>query len=227
MFVILALSVVAPLAAQEEKKGEDTQYREIKNKLNSMRISVDFRDTPLRDAIDFIRDFSQLNFHIDTQVFDDYSEDDLVVTMKVKGLLLKSVLKLMLNTRGLTAMYKEGVVVITTPDKIHAASFTKIYDVRDLQVRINDFVGPIVELRYEGSGHTPLAGATFTLDEAPEPTYDQDFLVEILQQTTGGDSWEENENASIEWMSGLLIITQSRKAHNEIMRMLMLLRQFM
>ena len=142
-----------------------------------------------------------------------------------RGKLLKSVLKLMLDTRGLTMMYKDGVLLVVPKDRIYREVKTQIYDVRDMLLKIQDFPGPKVELTAPGDSSAPLAGATFTLDE-PTSTITEDFLVEVIRQNTGGDSWDENENASITLINGMLIVTQSTKVHREIWRVLQLLRQF-
>src|SRR5579872_5987153 len=98
-----------PVMAQEERSESDPRRQEVLNKLNTMRITVDFANVTLEEAIGYLRDFSGLNIVVDAEVYKNQSEDQLKVTLKVKDLLLKSILKLMLNSRELTAMYKEGV----------------------------------------------------------------------------------------------------------------------
>ncbi|MHC4605948.1 MAG: hypothetical protein ACYTAF_03335 [Planctomycetota bacterium] len=220
----LMLVALALTAASAAGSG-DPQYRQIRNKLNSMRISVDFRDADLRDAVDFLRDATHMNIVLDPRV-PEMLGDDIEVTIRVKELLLKSVLKLILHPRGLSAVYREGALVIVPEEVSYAKVRLELYDVRDLMIRIRDFVGPIVDLRYEGSnGYLP--GAVFTWEDEPkESIYGEDFLMDILRETTGGHSWEENPNAGIEYINGVLLISQSNKVHREIMRMLMLLRQF-
>ena len=96
-----------PVMAQEERSESDPRRLEVLNKLNTMRITVDFANVTLEEAIGYLRDFSGLNIVVDAEVYKNQSEDQLKVTLKVKDLLLKSILKLMLNSRELTAMYKE------------------------------------------------------------------------------------------------------------------------
>ena len=102
----------------------------------------------------------------------------------------------------------------------------QLYDVRDLLVQLQDFAGPTVELvSPSAGGGGPLIGATFTLDE-PKATITEDFLVEMVQANTGDRTWDENPNASLNMQNGILIVSQSKRVHNEISRLINLLRQF-
>ena len=222
----LALTPLPALAQEGGSEAVDQRKQEVVNKLNSMRVSVDFTNTTLEEAISYLRDFSGLNIVIDAEVYKSQSEDQLKVTLKVKDLLLKSVLKLMLNSRELTAMYKEGVVLVVPKGKIDKAVTLQLYDVRDLLVKIQDFAGPKVELVSPSKGGGgPLTGATFSLEE-PRSTITEEFITEMVKQNTGDKSWDENPNASINLTNGVMVVSQSKRVHEEIKRFINLLRQF-
>jgi type II secretory pathway component GspD/PulD (secretin) len=215
-----------PALAQEGTSETDPRRQEVLNKLNTMRVTVDFTNSTLEEAISYLRDFTSLNIIVDAEVYKNQSEDQLKVTLKVKDLLLKSVLKLMLNSRELTAMYKEGVVLIVPKGKIDKAVTLQLYDVRDLLVKIQDFAGPKVELVSPSKGGGgPLTGATFTLEE-PRSTITEEFITEMVKQNTGDKSWDENPNASINLTNGVMVVSQSKRVHEEIKRFINLLRQF-
>jgi HSP20 family molecular chaperone IbpA len=204
----------------------DSKRDEIVSKLNNQKITLDFKDVSLEDALGFVRDFAGINIHIDSEVHTVLSEDQLVVNIKVRDLILKSALKLMLNSKDLTATYKDGVLLVIPKSKANKAVTTRVYDIRDLLLKIQDFPGPKVELTSGGGGGTPLTGATFAIDEEPKNVLSEDFIVEIVKSNTGDGAWDENENASITLANGLLIVTQSKKVHSEVERLLNLLRQF-
>jgi hypothetical protein len=223
---ILGLLALPALAQEGGNESSDPRKQEVVNKLNTMRVTVDFANVTMEEAVGYLRDFSGLNIIVDAEVYKNQSEDQLKVTLKVKDLLLKSVLKLMLNSRELTAMYKEGVVLIVPKGKIDKAVTLQLYDVRDLLVKIQDFAGPKVELVSPSKGGGgPLTGATFTLEE-PRSTITEEFITEMVKQNTGDKSWDENPNASITLTNGVLVVSQSKRVHEEIKRFVNLLRQF-
>ncbi len=217
--------LAAPLRAraQEGDPESDPRKQEVVNKLNTMRLTVDFKDNTLDDALTFIRDFSGLNIVVDAEV-GQKAGNDLKVTLHVKDLLLKSCLKLMLNSRELTAVYKDGVILVVPKGRADKNVYLQIYDVRDLLVKIQDFSGPKVELVSPSKGGGgPLTGATFTLEE-PKSTISEEFITEMVKANTGDRSWDEG--ATITLTNGMLIISQSRRVHGEIKQLINLLRQF-
>ena len=229
MKTILTLAILglaaAPALAQESTEI-DPRKAEALSKLNNMRVTVDFKDNSLQEALDFLRDFSGLNIVIDAEVPTKIPEEQLKVTLRVKDLLLKSCLKLMLSSRNLTATYKDGVILVVPKDRVDKAVNLQIYDVRDLLVKIQDFAGPRVELvSPQAGGAGPLTGATFTLDE-PKSTITEEFITEMIKQNTGDRTWDENPNASMTLANGMLIVSQSRRVHEEVKRLINLLRQF-
>ncbi len=219
---MMILSAVLLCALQDEA---DSKRDEILTRLNSQRITLDLKDVSLDDALQFIRDYSGINIVVDQEVYSKRTQEQLAITLKVKDLLLKSALKLLLGTRDLTATYKDGVLFVVPKEKANQSVVTRVYDVRDLLFKIGDFPGPKVELVSPTQGSGPLTGATFTIEE-PKSTISEDFMTEIVKSNTGGGAWDENPNASITLANGLLIVTQSKKVHSEVDRLLNLLRQF-
>ena len=218
----------AGLRAQEltDDPENDPKKQEVIHALDSMRLTLDFKDNTLDDALNFIRDFSRLNIVVDAEVGQKLSPDQLKVTLHVKDLLLKSCLKLMLNSRDLTAVYKAGVILIVPKGRPDKNVYLQIYDVRDLLVKLQDFPGPRVELVSPSKGGGgPLVGATFTLEE-PKSTLTEEFITEMVKYNTGDRSWDESQGASITFTHGILIISQSRRVHGEIKQFINLLRQF-
>jgi type II secretory pathway component GspD/PulD (secretin) len=216
------LMLIALLAAPVTAGPE---YDEIRAKLNTMTISIDFDDAPLPDVIDFFRDYADINIVIDQSVFDEKSEDELTVSMTLNDLNLKTTLKLVLNMVGLKATYKEGVILIVTED-YHAVDelIVKVYDVRDLLMRVPDFPGPQVELV---PPNQDLGGAVFDLSEEKEPLITEEFIEEMIREHTGGGSWDDNPNCSLALTeNGQLLVTQSTAGHREILALLGKLRPY-
>ena len=224
--VALLAALTTSLSAQEDPKG-DLRKQEIVRALSVMRVSVDFKDNSLDEALNFIRDFSRLNIVVDAEVAQKATPDQLKVTLRVKDLLLKSCLKLMLNPRDLTAVYQNGVILVVPRGRADRQVELQLYDVRDLLVKIQDFPGPNVQLVSPSSGGSgPLVGATFSSIEEPRSTITEEFITEMVKINTGDRSWEENPAASITLANGMLVISQSRRVHGEIQHLINLLRQF-
>ena len=128
---------------------QDTEYDQIKNKLEAMKISVDFQETPVADAVEYIRKATDLNIVVDDRII---WADKNTVTLKVKNLSVKSILKLMVHELGMSAVYKAGVIYIAPKGGVWTKMVTQIYELRDLVLKVEDFEAPKVELSYGQSG---------------------------------------------------------------------------
>lgn len=211
-------------AAAAQDASVDSRKAETVRKLESQRVTLDFKDTPLDDVVNFLRDLTGLNFHIDSDIGTKLSPEQLRVTFRAKDLTLKSALKLILSARDLTAVWREGVLVIQHKDKSAAAVSMEMYDVRDLLLKIGDFPGPKVEL---AQGDKAKVGAQFFLaDEERKPPIDAELIQELVKSSTGDRSWEENPATSVQLANGMLVVTQSKKVREEVRRLLDRLRQY-
>ncbi len=222
---VLTAAVAAMACAAFAQEDMDPKKQEILNKLNNQRITVDFNGASLDDALNYIRDMTNINIVVDAEVHAKLSEDQLKIYLKVKELLLKSALKLMLQAKELACTYKEGVLVIMSRDKAGTSVVTRVYDVQDLLLKLQDFPGPKVELAVP-SGGTPLTGAMFAFEAEQKSPISLEFIAELVKSSTGEKSWEENPNATVTLMNGLLIVTQTKKIQTEVERLLNSLRQF-
>lgn len=219
MKTTMTLAAALACLAASAQDDADPKKRDAVNKLAAMRISVDFKEIPLSDAMDFLRDASGINFHVDPKA----TEKDEKITLKVKDLPLKSVIKLMLTPRDLTGVYRDGVIVILPKADVAAATTTQTYDVRDLLMKIGDFPGPKVELVSPGTG--PLTGITITMDEPKDPPITEDLLTDLVKSNTGGTTWDDG-NASITIANGMLFVAQNKSVHREVADLLNKLRQY-
>ncbi len=211
------------VAASVASAGDDPLRDEIVSKLNNMKVSLDFRETPLTDVMDFIREMSGINVLIDPKVYDAVDSEKLNITVRVDDLQLGAALRLMLGLRDLTAVYREGVLLVVTKASLQDEVYTKIYDVHDLLQPITDFVGPVIELNTgEGSegGVDPGSFITEPVNPPPSPSR----LVEMIQDACASETWG-SDKVSIQVTNGVLIVCQSRDVHREVGAFLDRLRQ--
>jgi hypothetical protein len=105
-------------------------------------ITIDFKETPLRQAIDLMKEFSAINLVIDLPGLDEAGVDlDEPVTLALSDIPLKSALNLLLDPMELSYVVRNDVLMITS--KLSAASQleTRVYPVADLVVPIANFNG--------------------------------------------------------------------------------------
>jgi hypothetical protein len=220
--LMCVVALAGSAAAQDGQRGDSV--RRVKDRLASTKITLDFTHARLDEVIAYFQEYSGLNFHLDGDARKDGEEDK--ITIKIKDVSLKTALKLILNPRDLGCVYQDGVLVIKSKSKLGSMTVTRVYDVRDLLFRLRDFAGPRVELTVPGGAGAALAGASFTLEEEPKGELTEEFLLDLIKTNTGERSWDDSQAVSISQVNGLLVISQSKPVHEEIRRLLDLLRQF-
>jgi hypothetical protein len=102
---------------------------------------IEFVDTPLRDVIDYLKSKHQIEIQLDTAAMKDAGADpDAQITKNIKGISLRSALKLLLEESKLMYVVHNGVLLITTPEKASSDEYmdTRIYPVTDLVVAERD-----------------------------------------------------------------------------------------
>jgi len=215
----IALCGVA--AAQEEPAGSQ-EAGKIRDQLASMKITIDFKDAKIEEVIAYFQEFSGLNFHLDAGVARS-GEEPARVTLKVRDVTLKTALKLVLNPRDLVCVYREGVLLVAPKSKIASLTVTRVYDVRDLLFKLEDFPGPLLELDPKKSG---ILTSCLAVDE-PTSVIREDFLLDLIKTSTGDRSWDDSANTNLDLTkTGLLVVSQSKAIHEELRRLLDLLRQY-
>ncbi|HRX78020.1 MAG TPA: VWA domain-containing protein, partial [Pirellulaceae bacterium] len=99
--------------------------------------TFDYLDQPLKDVIEDIGFNHNIPIFIDTKALDDFGIDTgTPITRSLKGITLRSALRLMLSELELTYIIKDEVLQITTPETAEAQLVTKVYPVGDLVMPI-------------------------------------------------------------------------------------------
>lgn len=191
---------------------QDVAREDALRKLSTAKLTVDFDNIKLGDALDFLRDASGLNLVLLPSAAAKDAEQP--VKLKAKELTLKSLLKLMLHGRGLTVTWRDGALAVVPAEDLQDVVAMKIYDVRSHLLKISDFAGPRMELVSPTSGgvHGPITGIIL---EEPKPILEPDFLVELIRSNTGGRSWDGGK-ATIDLVDGRLVVSQTPAVHREI-----------
>ena len=105
---------------------------------------LEFVDTPLTDVIDYLKDYHQIEIQLDKKAMEDAGVGtDTPVTKSLKGVSLRSALRLMLAELNLKYVIKDEVLLITTTEAAENMLTTRVYSVADLviPIRTPNFAG--------------------------------------------------------------------------------------
>ncbi len=103
---------------------------------------LDFVDTPLSEVINYLRDRHQIEIQLDKKALTNVGVDtNTPVTKSLRGISLRSALRLLLRDLDLTYVIKDEVLLITTPEQAQNDLVLKVYPVADLVVPPNSIGG--------------------------------------------------------------------------------------
>jgi hypothetical protein len=188
------------------------------------------------DAIDFIRDVSGANLHVNWKALEQENVTaDTPVNIHLRSVTLRKVLNLLLSeasgSDALTYYVDEGVVEITTREVADKKVYTKIYPIQDLTMDVPDFQGPNMSLQSAsdqaqsggGGGGGGLFGqsgdSSRDKDKENATTRDErgQQLADLITESVRPEIWAANGGtASIRYFNGNLIITAPRSVHEAI-----------
>jgi type II secretory pathway component GspD/PulD (secretin) len=192
--------------------GQDNAKSETESKLNNIKVTLDFQNTPLDQVVDYLREISGLNIFVDSKVRDK----NIVISLKVTEISLKSIFSLMLKPHDCGVLFKDGVLQVLQRTEIDEKTLKmEIYDCRDILYPIQNFPGIDLDL-------STMSGIVMT--PAEDALGGEMPIEELVRAHTGGRSWEENSKASIKMQNGLLVIKNTPEVHKQVRRLLDLLR---
>ncbi len=94
---------------------------------------AEFLNVPLVDALDYVRDYADLQIYVDTKELENSGLTlDAVIDLNLQQASGEMVLDIVLKRAGLSYYLNSGVVVITTPSAMSAVRQTRVYSVHDL-----------------------------------------------------------------------------------------------
>ena len=222
---LVAGIILGSLAGAAGADDADAKKREVLAKLDSVKISLDFKGAQLDEVMEFMHETTQLNFVLSKAVQEKVRNGELKIDIKLDETPLKTALRLMLNLQDLTMAYKRGVFMVETKEERGSEMALNMYDVKDLLMKINDFPGPSLALD-SGSDKGPSVVVGEPADEPAHPFDDPHALVNIIRNATGGDAVWGKEGCSIDITNGMLVVVQSDDVKKEVQELIISLRQF-
>ena len=141
-FVCVLLILSSPAFAQRNAGNAIARAA-----LNRNLPAIDFSNVTLRESIDFLRDASGVNIHVNWRAIEAIGvTPDTTVNMRLRQVPMRRVLSMLLDEAAggqtLTWYLDDGVVEITTREISDSIMYTKVYDVQDLLFEPPEFIEP-------------------------------------------------------------------------------------
>lgn len=205
-------------AAIGKSKVEEQWKKDIRKKLQR-KVSFEFVDTPLDEAIAFLRNLADVTMIVDPRVLEAGAPP---INLRVTDMNLDLALDWILRLADLSYTLKDHAIYIGKKTAMVEDVELRIYDVSDLTMQIPDFPGPDFNLilpdeRNDGGGGAPInpfqqapAGEQVTLQS----------IAQMIQNRIRPESWDPNMGTSIEERGGRLVVMQRPEIHELIDRLL-------
>ena len=104
--------------------------------------TMEFIEMPLQDVVDYVEDLHDIEVEIDFRAIEEVGlSSDTPITRNLKGISLRSALRLVLGELDLTYTVRDEVLLITTREEVEADLTTKVYPVADLVLPIRTGAG--------------------------------------------------------------------------------------
>ena len=166
-------------------------------KVLSSPTQMEFADTPLQDVVDYLKDYHKIEVQLDKKALSDVGlKSDTPITKSLKGISLRSALRLLLKDHGLTYTIQDEVLLITTPEEAENHLQTIIYPVGDLVVPPNS---------------------------TAETEADFDSLIDVIKTTIKSTFWDDTGGVgSIKSFENNLsiVVAATQEVHKEIEKLL-------
>ena len=236
MFRLAAIAAVITslfVAAASTRVAAGPVGRQLDRSLPEMK----FTGVTFGEAIDFIRDVSGLNIHVNWKALADQNVmPDTPVNIRLRSVTMRKVLNLLLSEAAggdTLAWYVDGgVIEITTKELSDKKVYTRIYPVDDLIMEVPDFANaPDFSLQSTtqqgqgggggGGGGQGLFQNSDSDRKASEMTRSKqergEELVQLVKELIQPDVWvDAGGTATIRYFNGNLIVTAPRSVHEAL-----------
>jgi type II secretory pathway component GspD/PulD (secretin) len=226
--------------------AEPVETRQTLAALANTRRPVDFTETPMEKALDWVSKAGSVRMDIDWPSLEKIGVNkDTPVTANLSTIRLDHLLDLVVRkvspdpTSAAAWEVQDGILRVASAETINRSTLMVIYDIKDLLIVIRDYSDvPQFDLNSSlqaassgggGGGQSPFSGGNQNNNQQTGPTQEEltDELVRLLTEQIDPDNWREN-GGSVGFVSrykGNLLITQTPKNHRAIGALLRRLRE--
>ncbi|HWB14424.1 MAG TPA: VWA domain-containing protein, partial [Pirellulales bacterium] len=135
------------------------------------KTELDFADQPLEDVVEYLQQRHEINIQLDGKALSDAGVgSDTPITRSIKGITLRSALKLLLSELDLTYVIRNEVLMITSKTEAENLLSTRVYPVADLVIPVPSAAmgRGMFNVRDDEAGRsTSTIGAVSTNDGVP------------------------------------------------------------
>jgi hypothetical protein len=177
---------------------------------------LEFNEVPLKDVVEYIKDKHGIELQLDERLLADAAvATDTPITLNLKGVSLRSAMRLMLGRLpgNPTFVVADEVLLITTREGAAERKVVRVYNVGDLvEARRNPQGDP-----FGVPGATGGYGVPAASDSLSE-------LANVIQQAIEPGTWTPERGCAVVPLvskdTPLLVVRHSRSAHDEIVELL-------
>lgn len=228
--------------------------RTARRRLQQVLPRIQFDGIELAAVVQFLRDVSNTSIHVNWAALQTAGIDRTTpVTVQLTDVTVEKALRVILDSVGgvvaLGFVLDEGVLTISTREDLSTNVYTRVYDIRDLIVRVPNFTGQRMDLGSAGGnrggtgstggtgggglfgGTGTGTGTTGTGNAGEEETLTRTEMVtqilDLVRNTIDRDSWIDNGGrvGSIAELSGQIVVTQTADNHTRLLDLLKQLRE--
>lgn len=213
---------------------QDPRTQEVESKLKSVHMPIEFIETPLQEAIDFLGHVSEIPIRLDKRYLTEVGLAlDKPITLQSKGLTIEQTLDVLAEQYDLSWYIIGGFVFVTTHEEAERAREIRVYPVRDLVWHGLNIRDPhLRQLLKEYSitvwdkFHTPLGRAQLGSKDMPRmPDYDS--LIGSITASADPEMWEElgGPGSIADYpICDCLVVQQTRDVHEKVAHLLQQIR---
>jgi Flp pilus assembly secretin CpaC/tetratricopeptide (TPR) repeat protein len=186
----------------------------------SRKVSFEFVDTPLQEALTFLQTLSKVNIILDPRAAAG-GASQLKITLRVTDMDMETALKWILRLAELDYDLRGQAIYISTRANLATNVELEIYDIRDLTSTVTDFPAPRIELSSNTQGGG--AGVNF-VQPTTAPTLAAPDMAQLIRERLLPADFSD-ASTSIEEQGGKLVVMQRPEVHGKIRRILQSFRE--
>ena len=197
-------------------------WRALIRKRLQRKVSFEFVETPLSEALQFLQALMQVNIILDPKAFETGGDPTMPITLRVTDMKVGTALGWILRLADLEYAIMDEAIFVSAPYNLARNVLLKVYDVSDLAMRIPDYRYPIFP---SDASDKQVATGFNTMTIMEDPEMDASFLAEFISTRIRPETWAQELGTSIEVWHDRLIINCRPEVHDEIAASLARLRR--